>query len=544
MRFSIGYNNDKAMLDIVERYKDNIEALYFPIPHRYMGTGRHVSQDKNYVNEVPQLIRRCISLRIRSQLLLNATCEGAGGLDAKIVSKITGYLKTLQQIGLDSVVVTNPVYISEIRRQLPTITIESSVNCYAKTVEEALYLKDLGVDIITIDRDINRNIPLIRQIKERTGLKIKVMVNEGCLRNCPFRRMHYNLIAHRPTGIKEKMTDEFFLERWCMKIFLKNPEKVFNIPFIPPDALKYYIPFVDYFKISSRDNPTSSIEYFLKAYTKEDFNGNLLDLLDSPGLRYFQYIDSAALKRNNFFKRMLTCQNACSKCDYCNILMQEAVVINQDFLQGQERLEEEEKAVRIYKNIIEKSGGKSHLYVNLGKSYHGLGRYKEAIEAGRCALALNHKNIEAYFLLSACLEKIGEVKGARTIYEKALKFFPHTISGYKGLAYACFNLARYKQAIAAARKAMIGDCINDSLLYCLSGSCYAKLKQFKRAVTEFKKAKKINPQDSRIQVFISQCHNTSNRSAGTRKEGRKKTFTLQRLQVPDFQPVTNNFIRR
>lgn len=107
MKFSIGYNYDIKLLDLLGVYKDNIEALYFPIPNQYLGSGRDIPQPKGYKNEIPKIIKRCSSLNITSQLLLNATCEG--------------------------------------------------------------------------DRDINRNISLIKEIKNKTNLKIRIMLNEGCM---------------------------------------------------------------------------------------------------------------------------------------------------------------------------------------------------------------------------------------------------------------------------------------------------------------------------------------------------------------------------
>jgi collagenase-like PrtC family protease len=269
MKFSIGYNHDIKLLDLLDVYKDNIEALYFPIPHQYLSSGRLIPQKNSYLNEIPEIIKKCNSLNIKSQLLLNATYEGELGLEKKFFSKIIDYIQKLKSLGLKSVIVTNPVYISEIKERIKEIEVESSVNCYVKTIEHALYLKDLGVDILTIDRDINRDISLIKEIKDKTGLKIRILLNEGCLRNCPFRKMHFNLIAHTKSKLKTEMISGIFFEKWCMKIYSQNPAKIFSVPFIPPDALKYYIQFVDYFKISCRDSSNSLIEFRLKAYINQ-----------------------------------------------------------------------------------------------------------------------------------------------------------------------------------------------------------------------------------------------------------------------------------
>ncbi len=58
MKFSIGYNHDIKLLNILEANKDGIDAIYFPIPRRYLGSGRAISQKINYTNEIPKIIKR------------------------------------------------------------------------------------------------------------------------------------------------------------------------------------------------------------------------------------------------------------------------------------------------------------------------------------------------------------------------------------------------------------------------------------------------------------------------------------------------------
>jgi hypothetical protein len=331
MKFSIGYNFDIALLDLLTTYRGHIEALYFPIPDKYLGSGRDSYQPSSYPDDIHKLIDVCNSLNIRTQLLINATCGGKKGLEKKFFSKLLNYTKQLQNAGLTSVVTTNMIYVEEFKDEIPGIEVESSVNCYVKTVEHALYLKDLGVDILTIDRDINRNIALIKQIKDKTDLKIRIMLNEGCLRNCPFREMHYNYVSHGGSNIN-KLIDSKFGDTFCARVFSKSPEKVLSIPFIPPDALAYYVDVVDYYKLTTRTFPLIKLEACLKAYIDQAFDGNLLELLDCPGVKYgFHSIDYAILKQNDFFDRMVHCDGECDECGYCQTLMQEAVVINSDF---------------------------------------------------------------------------------------------------------------------------------------------------------------------------------------------------------------------
>jgi collagenase-like PrtC family protease len=312
VKFSIGYNHDPSMIRLIELIKDYISGFYFPIPSSIMGSGRALEQGEEYDKEIDDIIKTCDKFNVKSELLLNATCEGEGQF-----SKVVDYVKGLIDKGLKSVIVTNPIYIPEFKKL--GIEVQSSVNCYVKTVEHAMFLKDLGVDVITIDRDINRDLDLIKKIKQRTGLKIKMLVNEGCLRNCPFRKIHFNMISHFSD------TNEFD-KRSCITILRKHPEKVFSIPFVRPEDIKHYS-FVDYFKLATRTMATDKIGLVLDAYVNEKFSGDLLFLLSTKSLfDYFTDINNDVLSSNNFFENIRK-----EDYDYCKELLKKAARVSLNF---------------------------------------------------------------------------------------------------------------------------------------------------------------------------------------------------------------------
>jgi len=319
-KYSIGYNHDPAMIELIKAAKDNLSGFYFPIPSEFMGSGRALKQDKSYKEEINKIIKTCNESNVKSELLINPSCEGKKTCDKEQISKVVDYVKELKQKGLKSVIVTNPVYIPELKKL--GIEIETSVNCYVKTVEHAMFLKDLGADIITIDRDINRDLDLIKEIKEKTGLKIKMLVNEGCLRNCPFRKIHFNMISHFCD------TNEFD-KRSCITLIKKHPEKIFSIPFVRPEDIKYYKGLVDYFKLATRTMAAGKAALILDAYINEKFDGDLLFLLSTKTLfDYFTDINNQILSENNFFEKLSNCRDKCESCNYCrNLLKKSASVV-------------------------------------------------------------------------------------------------------------------------------------------------------------------------------------------------------------------------
>ena len=450
MKFSIGYNFDIKTLDLLEKYQSYIEALYFPIPSAYLGSGRGHLQPESYARQIPLIIKKCKSLNIKSQILLNPLYEGKAGLSRHFFNKIIRYLKKLQDSGLSSVVVVNPVYISRIRKELPDIIIESSVNCFVRTVEHALYLKGLGVDIITIDRDINRNIPLIKDIKNRTGLEIRIMLNEGCLSNCPYRIMHYNYLSAFHNSMRSKRDKKIikgvFYDKFCIEIYKKNPLKIFRIPFIPPEAVAQYAPFADYYKLSTRTFSTAGIETCLKAYIEENFRGNLLSLLDCPGLSFFEYVHYDTLKNNNFFKRMLNCTLGCNSCAFCDSLFKKAVLLNIDPLEKGER-EEAKKAIRIYKKALRQYGNNNERKINymmIGKAYFRLNRYREAIKNIRLALKLKYKGMQTYLILGLCYENLHRYKEAISALRRQIKVNSNVRNTMLSLARCCKKSGKEK----------------------------------------------------------------------------------------------------
>ena len=446
MKFSIGYNYDIKLLSLLEAYRDNIEALYFPMPSQYLGSGRFITQKGSYAKEIPRLIKKCEELNIKSQLLLNATCEGKIGLENDNFTKIIDYIQRLKNLGLKSLVITNPVYISEIKKRVQPIIIESSVNCYVKNVEQALYLKNLGVDILTIDRDINRNIPLIREIRKESGLKIRLMLNEGCLRNCPFRGMLYNYIAHEALNPNSHIQG-VIPDQYCIKIYQENPEKFFSIPFVPPDALRHYSGAVDYYKLTTRAFSTYKIESCLKAYIKQRFSGNLLQLLNSPGISYFSLISYDVLKKNNYFTKMVNCAAAfvaCGECGYCSKLMESSAIINSYYLQGDRKSRENKKAITLFNKMLKFTQDKIPLHLKLIEAYFNLGEYEKAIVEG-LKVTNAHKQGKSAYILGVCYEKTGQYKKAIAQLKKAQKANPrHQISNH--LAKCYINMGKNKLA--------------------------------------------------------------------------------------------------
>lgn len=326
IKYSIGYNFDfEGFFNVISKYKNYIESVYFPLPKKIIGAGRILDEPIAYEKEIHSIIKKCRELEIAPFLLLNSTIVSPSQIE-----KIVNHLETLyKKHGLRHVTVTDPYLIIQIKKSFPDIYIEASTLCRVKTVEEAKYFKDIGASRITSDREIIRDLKSLKKIQKI--LPIKVLANEGCIKNCIYKYSHYNMLSldlreepFIPFGKKFQKRKEMFdeMDSMCVISISKNPYKVFSSPFIRPEDIKKYVDVTDIFKLSTRNFDSKRIEKTLVAYINQKYSGNLIDLLNTSYIqRIFSYIDNDALNSVKFFEKLSTCDDNCDKCNFCKDLM-------------------------------------------------------------------------------------------------------------------------------------------------------------------------------------------------------------------------------
>lgn len=324
MKFSIWYNQTAEFPELIDKYKDNISSIYFALPLKFWTSWRHLVQEKNYEKNIFELIQKCKKYWIETILVVNATCEWENTWDKEYLKKIIKYLKKLLKLWLKSISLTNLLYVKFIKKSIPELIIYSSVNCYVKTLEHAMFLKKIWVDIITIDRDINRDLPLIKKIKEKTGLPIQILLNEWCIRNCPFRQTHFNIISHQleDNEINKQSWRYNLIERFsCYPLLVENKKMIFRVPFIRPEDLHYYDWICDIFKLTTRDNPIEEIELMLSSYIKWYYHWNLFDIIPSCIWNredIVKSINNDKLTELDFFNDIKKCPWDCDSCNNCD----------------------------------------------------------------------------------------------------------------------------------------------------------------------------------------------------------------------------------
>ena len=335
LEFSVPYNNDpgilKSILELKKIGENNIVEIFLAGPQELYGSGR-ISPEQSKEQFIG-LLETIHKGGLRTNLVINSICGGAEWYSSNNKNRILSYLKELHEVySLEAVTIANPIYIKIIRKALPSVEICASVLSDINSVERAKIYKDLGVDTITPDANINRDLELLKDIKSATGVKLKLMVNEGCLYQCPFRKFHFNYISHRSKEIDRVYNECFdFTQECCMPITEKDKSQILKSGWIRPEDTSKYADITNYFKIVGRATPSHRTLRAIKAYMAENWEGDLLDIMCSSllsySLKYGTYLDNKRLDEIGFFKRITTCNRKCDQCHYCRDVINENLLL-------------------------------------------------------------------------------------------------------------------------------------------------------------------------------------------------------------------------
>lgn len=302
--FSIGYNGNIDELQKIIDTDASIESVYTGGVINKINGGR-----PQYISSL-KIIEKQIALAhkkgIKFEIALNAPCGVHGYDDKTWWTSFREYIKDLQDSGIDSLIVSHPFYIKEIKNYTSLSVVLSTINEVA-TPRSALLYESMGVDIIVPSMNINYNIENLLGIKKSlTKTKLRLMVNESCLGDCPWRRFHHNSYSHSNREL------DFHFE--CKSIISRSPFLILTNNVIRPENLPDYFQVTKNFKIVGRTVPIDLTVERLNAYSSMRYNGNYLRLFDSEFSKIYELANN---ELEDLYVHKIACDKVCTKCHYC-----------------------------------------------------------------------------------------------------------------------------------------------------------------------------------------------------------------------------------
>jgi collagenase-like PrtC family protease len=183
----------------------------------------------------------------------------------------------LLDLGVDGFVVAIPALLEEIHRAYPDVPLTVSSFARIRSVSQAEYFVRLGADTVVLE-EANRDFALIQGLV-RAGVRVEVLTNQTCIRECPFRAHHLNTssLCSQPGG--DHLWFEFPILECGLEV-VRDPRKMISSIWVRPEDLAAYEEAgVHRFKVSGRNRSTDWLVRAATAYARREYHGNLLDIL-------------------------------------------------------------------------------------------------------------------------------------------------------------------------------------------------------------------------------------------------------------------------
>jgi collagenase-like PrtC family protease len=295
------------------------------------GSGRVLSQLPEVdLMDLQEFIRYSEQKKIGFNYTLNLSYMQNKEFTGEGISRIKEFLRLLREVGVRSLTVAMPSLLDFIRFADYDFKVKVSTICHITNANKARAYRNKGVERIVVDESVHRDFQTLKQIREAFGENVELIVNTMCHRNCIYRHFHYNETCGDSAGVANPVGVDYF-EHKCMLQRYDSPAELLKLGWIRPEDLKYYTS-IGYrlFKFQGRQhvengNPLKALQH----YIDEDYDGNLMELLDMFNTRYsFKvFLDNKKLEGfiKPYYEKENFCKNDCARCGYCEAFARKSI---------------------------------------------------------------------------------------------------------------------------------------------------------------------------------------------------------------------------
>jgi len=313
--FNVGFSGGKENLKRILNASERIKSVYTGGIDKIIAGGR--PQYCKNLNEIESLVNIAYQKNISLEITLNSPCGIKDTTDHDYWKKIRRYLKDLEDIGVGGIIASHPFIMSEVKENT-NMQLTASTICEIQSCRAAIYYESIGADILVPSMNCNYNIDLLLDMKNALKkAKLRLMVNEHCLGDCPWRRFHHNHYAHSDNAF------DYHIK--CKKVYWNNPHLLLSNSVIRPEDIHHYLHITNEFKIVGRQVPIFALTNVISAYDAECYEGNYIDLFDITMAKKY-YINNKSL--NKLYENKVKCKNYCHICNKCKELYEISKINN------------------------------------------------------------------------------------------------------------------------------------------------------------------------------------------------------------------------
>jgi collagenase-like PrtC family protease len=289
--FDLGCNFDYKLFDYIDAYdkKHAINSFFGKLKYDGLPGGRAAAIIPDFtMDEFADYLKECKKHDIVFNYLINPLSMDQNEIDPEVGKQIRDFIHTLYDMGVRAVTLNSHLLIKYVKREFKDMFVTLGLYAYPVSIQHIEYWRNWGVDEITLDHGFNRRFDLLRKLLSQykdSDLHLRVIANNLCLRECPFRLAHGSFVGHSDPN---KYTMDYSLIN-CVYKKVTNPTAILTSDFIRPEDVHYYRELAEEtgnknfsIKLVDRTNPTDFLHNVIKSYMEESYEGNLLDLVNWP----------------------------------------------------------------------------------------------------------------------------------------------------------------------------------------------------------------------------------------------------------------------
>jgi hypothetical protein len=184
-----------------QSYRDEIDDIYFAkdFHYKFAGTNRRYGDvmGKNATDyQIDKLFEIQEKWGIPASLTLNQETHPTEIIiDPDIKKQFVNFIGEFYERGLRVCTISNIHLMGTgiLQKNFPEMNWKNTVNHIVGNAQQMVDLHALGYNYIQLDRQLNRNMSLLRRVsrvaKDR-GIKTFLLASEGCMPFCPFKEEH------------------------------------------------------------------------------------------------------------------------------------------------------------------------------------------------------------------------------------------------------------------------------------------------------------------------------------------------------------------
>ncbi|MCA1786198.1 MAG: hypothetical protein LC657_09485, partial [Desulfobacteraceae bacterium] len=301
VKLSVPFIPDEGYARFLSRHASNLSSIYFPLPSGPVTDARVRIADDLASDETQDLCATLSGLKaIDKYILMNTRfIHPDVYTDNTTLSGILDDIAHLDNtVGIKGIVLSDMYLLRALDQTgheiVPRLEAIPGINAMLDSPGKFFSFFDLLAlsrfkkpARIVPDRALNRNLEKLAALSKTVkgydpDIRIELLANEGCIYQCPFKLSHDAHIALSNTGLARESTFRMNQDFGCQAYFDFQPQAFLKSPFIRPEDIHHYQGVVDGIKLCGRTRGVQFLKRCISAYIQENFNGNLLDLMDTP----------------------------------------------------------------------------------------------------------------------------------------------------------------------------------------------------------------------------------------------------------------------